>query len=156
MSKPEEIKGEPGATQAPSASDLRATIAERELGKMKAQAEKEAAAKAAEKAIADRFMNEGLDEAMMEGFRRRIRAAVERGDLEVLLGEFPSTFTTDGGRAINNLDPDWPSTLQGKALDVYRAWKERLQPQGYRLYARIENFPGGIPGNVGMYLSWKE
>lgn len=156
MSNPKDPADGAGAMKAPSASDLRAAITEREFDKMKAEAEKGAAAKAAEKAIVDRFMTEALDEKQIEGFRRRVRAAVERGDLDVLLGEFPSTLTTDSGRAINNLDPDWPATLQGKALEVYKIWKERLQPQGYRLYARIENFPGGMPGDVGIYLSWKE
>jgi hypothetical protein len=145
-----------GVARAPSAAELRASITEHEIDKMKSDAARADAARAAEKAMVDRFMNEALDEKQIEGLRRRVRAAVERGDLEVLLGEFPSTLTTDGGRAINNLESDWPSTLQGKALQVYQIWKERLQPQGYRLYGRIESFPGGMPGNVGIYLSWKE
>lgn len=139
-----------------TAADLRAQIAEREGDKAAETMKLNDAAARAQKALVDRFMHELLSEKEIEALRNRIRAAVERGDLEVLLGEFPSSLCSDHGRAINNLERDWPETLQGKARQVYELWRDRLRDRGFRLHARIENFPGGMPGNVGMYLSWKE
>ena len=67
---------------------------------------------------------------------------------------FPSELCTDGGRAINNADPDWPKTLVGFAERAYEFFKTELQPQGYKLRAEILDFPGGKPGEVGITLSW--
>jgi hypothetical protein len=44
--------------------------------------------------------------------------------------------------------------LQGKAREMYDAFKSRIQPQGYKLEAMIINFPGGILGDVGFILNW--
>ena len=63
--------------------------------------------------------------------------------MEALVYSFPSDLCTDGGRAINKAEPDWPETLQGKAREMSEAFKARGQPQGYRLKAMIINFPGG-------------
>ena len=48
----------------------------------------------------------------------------------------------------------WPETLQGKAKELYDRYTEVARPQGYRLKAMIINFPGGLPGDVGFFLSW--
>ena len=74
--------------------------------------------------------------------------------MEAMVYSFPSDLCTDGGRAINNSDPDWPDTLQGKAKEMYDTFKARIQPQGYKLKAMIINFPGGVPGDVGFFLNW--
>ena len=86
--------------------------------------------------------------------RRLVKIAVEKGQMEAMVYSFPSDLCTDGGRAINNSDPNWPETLQGKAKEMYDAFKARIQPQGYKLKAMIINFPGGIPGDVGFFLNW--
>jgi len=70
--------------------------------------------------------------------------------------QFPAKLCTDKGRAINNGEPDWPETLQGKAKSFYDFFLERGRPQGFRLKAQILNFPGGMPGDVGLIVSWGE
>jgi multidrug efflux pump subunit AcrA (membrane-fusion protein) len=152
MARASEQSSEPPFT----AADLRARIAERQGDKAAEKMRLNAAAAQAQKELVDHFMNAVLTEKEIEALRNRVRAAVERGELEVQLGEFPAALCSDGGRAINNLEKDWPETLQGKARQVYELWRERLREKGYRLHARVENFPGGMPGNVGVYLSWKE
>jgi hypothetical protein len=57
---------------------------------------------------------------------------------------------------INVPDPDWPSSLRGKAADLYERWQDELKPRGFGLSARILEFPGGFPGDVGMTLVWGE
>jgi hypothetical protein len=79
---------------------------------------------------------------------------VEQGKTEALVYSFPSTLCSDSGRAINNALPEWPDTLQGKARELFERYEQNLKPAGYRLKAMIINFPGGVPGDVGFYLSW--
>lgn len=83
------------------------------------------------------------------------RKAAQRGAKEYLLLRFPSDLCTDDSRAINNPPNDtWPKTLRGKALDIYQRWLETLHPQGFGLTASVLDFPGGLPGDVGLFLRW--
>jgi hypothetical protein len=86
--------------------------------------------------------------------RRLVMNAVESGKLEAMVYSFPSDLCTDSGRAINSNDPDWPNTLQGKAREFFERYQTFGKPQGYKLKAMIINFPGGVPGDVGFFLSW--
>ena len=58
------------------------------------------------------------------------------------------------GRRINNMEPDWPQSLEGFAKKAYEYFMTELKPLGFKLSAQILDYPGGIPGNVGLYLSW--
>ena len=68
---------------------------------------------------------------------------------------FPSKLCTDSGRAINNGEPDWPVTLQGKARSLCDLFGERGRPQGFKMKAFMLDLPGDLPGRVGLILSWK-
>ena len=37
---------------------------------------------------------------------------------------------------------------------VYDFWKENLKAGGFKFGARIINYPGGKPGDVGLFFSW--
>lgn len=114
-----------------------------------------------------------LTDERVEAVQRRIRAAFERGENELMFATFPSEFCTDGGRAIQNVgappinkptdeeakrlkdaDPEWLATLPRGARPVYEYWKAAMKPAGFQLTVRIINFPGGKPGEVGMFFSW--
>ena len=82
------------------------------------------------------------------------RAAAEHGQKEYQLLRFPSQLCSDGGRAINVPDPDWPATLRGEAAEVYLRWSHDLKPHGFHLAARIMDFPAGLPRDVGLFLVW--
>lgn len=84
----------------------------------------------------------------------KTRAAAERGEKEVLVMRFPSALCSDRGRAINNAEADWPTTLTGRPRQAYEFWKEHLQPAKYKLRAMIVEWPGGLPGDVAFFLSW--
>jgi hypothetical protein len=86
--------------------------------------------------------------------RRLVMNAVKDGKLEALVYSFPSSLCSDSGRAINSGDPDWPATLLGKAKQFYERFQEIGKPQGFKMKAMIINFPGGVPGDVGFFLSW--
>lgn len=83
-----------------------------------------------------------------------VRRAAERGEHEVLALQFPSTYCNDRGRAINNLEADWPKSLEGFAKNAYAFFEKELRPHGYKLRAQILDYPGGMPGDVGLFLSW--
>jgi hypothetical protein len=143
-------------TKAPpiSADQLRMTILQKEMEK----AEQEQKAREAEqKKLADftaDFLHEHVTEDEIAMVRRLVMNAVKDGKLEALVYSFPSDLCTDSGRAINNNDPRWPETLQGKAREFYERYQEFGRPQGYRLKAMVINFPGGVPGDIGFFLNW--
>ncbi len=86
----------------------------------------------------------------------RAREAAEHGQKEFMLLRFPSELCSDGGRAINVPLPEWPDTLRGEAAELYLRWERDLKPSGFKLSARILDFPGGKPGDAGLFLGWNE
>ncbi|MDR6955359.1 hypothetical protein J2X65_004739 [Ancylobacter sp. 3268] len=84
----------------------------------------------------------------------KLRAAAERGDTEIMVMRFPNLLCTDHGRAINNTLQGWPDTLTGRPRQAYELWRDRLKPAGYGLKAMIVDWPNGMPGDVGFFLSW--
>jgi CBS domain-containing protein len=84
----------------------------------------------------------------------RARAAAAAGLTDHMLIRFPAQLCTDGGRAINAPDPRWTETLRGEPADVFRRWRNELQPRGFRLAAQIIDFPGGVPGDAALFLIW--
>ena len=84
-----------------------------------------------------------------------IERAVRNGKTEVQIIRFPNDICTDRGRAINQGERGWESTLTGLPKELYGAWAKYFQPRGYKLRAEIVSFPDGRPGDVGMTLSWE-
>jgi hypothetical protein len=110
--------------------------------------------------LTDEIAQSGLD---------RIKRAFERGETELMITAFPSSFCTDDGRAIINAgappisrptgetasdEPEWLSTVPAGVHQVYQYWRDNLRPGGFHFSARIINFPGGKPGDVGLFFSW--
>jgi hypothetical protein len=132
----------------------------RDLAEAHADARR-AALKAEE--IARRTAREAQVAAMREerldddGWRIRLERALEaaaRGEKEFLLLRFPSELCEDGGRMINAPDPEWPTSLRGPAADVHARWHDELRSRGFGLTARVLEFPGGFPGDAGLFLTW--
>ena len=73
-----------------------------------------------------------------------------------MLLHFASKLCSDRGRAINGMEPTWPATLRGEAAELYLRWEHELKPNGFHLAARLLDFPGGMPGDVGLFLVWGE
>jgi CBS domain-containing protein len=84
----------------------------------------------------------------------RAREAAARGETSAPALVFPCALCTDGGRAINLPDPDWPATLRGKAADFFLRWDKELRPLGFALTARLVSFPDGFPGDAELSLAW--
>jgi len=92
-----------------------------------------------------------------EGIQRAIRIierAARNGLTEVQVFRFPNLLCTDRGRAINQQEAGWEKTLPGVPREIYELWARHFRERGYKLRVQIIDFPGGMPGDVGMTLSW--
>lgn len=83
-----------------------------------------------------------------------IQRAVRNGLTEVQVYRFPRSLCTDNGRAINQQEPGWEKTLTGIALEIYQLWSDYLQPRGYRIAYQIVDFPGVLPGDISIVITW--
>ncbi|MDA8230214.1 MAG: hypothetical protein M0006_02625 [Magnetospirillum sp.] len=138
-----------------SAHDLEGMVAQYEREKRQKE-EQALSAKDIEKRNRIALMSQRRD-VTPEGVLRsidRLRAVARQGAKEMEILRFPSELCTDSGRAINNSEPDWPRTLVGVPAQLYEIWRDHLRPRGFHLKAEIVEFPGGKPGDVGMFLSW--
>ena len=100
------------------------------------------------------FMEREIRPDVRQRLSEAVRRAAERGEREVLVLRFSSEWCTDKGRAINNFERDWPESLSGFAKRAFDYYQKELKPHGYKLRAQILDFPGGMPGDVGIFLSW--
>jgi hypothetical protein len=93
-------------------------------------------------------------QGVMKPLLLKLRKAAERGETDLMVMRFPNELCTDKGRAINNAEAGWFETLTGRPRQAYELWRDQLQPAGYRLSASIVDWPSGLPGDVGFFLSW--
>jgi hypothetical protein len=141
----------------PTAKDLMKKLALAESEKT-AQLMRERTAAEAEKQALVEQMTKPSGVSDEEGIRRGaaiIQRAVNAGLTEVEVYRFPNTLCTDNGRAINQQEPGWENTLTGVPKEIYQLWHKHFRPRGYRLRVQIVDWPGGMPGDVGMSLSWQ-
>ena len=140
----------------PSARDVMAKIALEEVGDAEKQARARAEAEAEKKALIDHLSKpSGIsdEEAIRRGMKI-IERAVKNRLTEVEVFRFPNQLCTDKGRAINQQESGWEKTLMGHPKEIYALWEKYLRPRGYKLKAQVVEFPGGIPGDIGITLSW--
>jgi len=140
----------------PKAADCRRRIAEVEAEKASDFLRKQSAAEAEKKALLDKLSKPSgvTDEERMKRAAIIIKRAVDNGLTQVLVGRFPNRLCTDHGRAINQQEAGWEDTLTGLPRELFLFWQKYLQPRGYRIKLEIVDFPGGMPGDVGITLSW--
>jgi hypothetical protein len=140
----------------PTATDLQKKLALAESEKAAESSRRDAAEQAEKKALLDHFSkpSEVSDEERMKRAAAIIQRAVNNGLTEVFVGRFPNQLCTDRGRAINQGEPGWEATLTGLPKELHAFWQKYLRPRGYKLKVQIVDFPGGMPGDIGMTLSW--
>ena len=121
-----------------------------ELRRMKEQEERQKAVMAQFHAPPDR-----TPEQLMQLVMQLVTRAAERGETEVQVYRFPKELCTDNGRRINNSEPSWEDTLEGRPKAGYEFWRDHLRPLGFGLKAEVIEYPGGMPGDIGFFLTWK-
>jgi uncharacterized protein (DUF1778 family) len=139
-----------------SAGDFMTKLALAEAEEASKQAKKLAEAEAEKRALLDQLTKpSGLsDEEAIQRAVKIIERAVSNGLTEVQVHRFPNQLCTDHGRAINQQEAGWESTLTGVPKEIYELWAKYFRSRGYKLKVEILEFPGGIPGDVGMTLKW--
>ena len=140
----------------PRADDARLKVAEAEVAKAEERKRAAAAAEAEKKALIEQIQKpSGVSEE--EGIKRAaaiIERAIRNGLTEVQVYRFPNQLCTDRGRAINQAEPGWENTLTGLPKEMFQLWQTHLKPRGYKIRYQIVDFPGGMPGDIAVILSW--
>src|SRR3954449_6168862 len=140
----------------PSVKLLMQKIEVAEAEKAKEEIRRHKNEEAEKKALIDRLSKRsGLsDEEVMKKAALIIERAASNGLTEVQVYRFPNSLCTDHGRAINQQEPGWETTLTGIPMEIYQLWDRHFRGRGYRLKTEIVEFPGGMPGDVAMTLQW--
>jgi hypothetical protein len=129
------------------ADDIEMAKAKKTLEHMKREEEEKAG-------LREIFMSREIHPDAKTRINAAVQRAAEQGNRQILVVEFPASFCNDQGRRINNLESDWPDSLEGFAKKAYVYFQQELKPLGFKLTAQILDYPGGMPGRVGLYLSW--
>ena len=142
-----------------SADDLRSYMQEIEKAKLSKEfSAMDRADKAREELI--KTLSQPLDltpetlHEIAESLQTQMRVAAQSGQTEIMVMRFPNVLCTDKGRAINNAEEGWPDTLTGRPRQAYELWRDYLRQGHYKLKAMIVDWPNGMPGDVGFFLSW--
>jgi len=141
----------------PSAKEVMQQIALAEAEEVKKQARAQAETEAEKKALIEHLRKSSgtSDEEAIRRGLEIINRAIKNRLTEVELIRFPNELCTDKGRAINQQEPGWENTLTGEPKEIYQFWDKYFRPRGYKLRVQIVDFPGGLPGDVGMTVSWR-
>jgi hypothetical protein len=140
----------------PNAKKIQQEAALKEAEKAQEYAARAAAAEAEKRALIDRLSKPSgkSEEEKIQLASTVIQRAVRNGMTEVLVYRFPNTLCTDKGRAINQQEPGWEKTLAGIPKEIFQLWTDYLKPRGYRIQYQILEFPGGVPGDIGITIAW--
>lgn len=140
----------------PTAKEILKQSALKEAEKAEQYAKQLAAADAEKRALIEELTKpSGLsEEEKVKRASTVIQRAVRNGLKEVQVYRFPNIICTDRGRAINQMEPGWEKTLTGIPKEIFQLWQDYLQPRGYKIAYQIIDFPGGVPGDIGITLSW--
>jgi len=138
-----------------SASAIWADIAAKKQAALaEIQAQKEAADIERAK-LREAFEKREIQPEALQRIATLIRHAVEAGEKEAMVLRFPSEWLPDQGRSITSHDPEWRAKLSGFPKRAHDFFVKELQPRGFQLKAQIIDWPNGMPGDVGWFLTWK-
>ncbi|HVJ41807.1 MAG TPA: hypothetical protein VM639_09925 [Dongiaceae bacterium] len=135
-------------------TELKAVTEQAEMAKAKELLERMSRQESTQKDLKEAFMDRDVHPQVMERVNAAIRHAAEQGLHEIQVLSFPASYCNDKGRRINNLEADWPDSLEGFAKRAHEFFLKELQPLGYKARAQVLDYPHGMPGEVGLFLSW--
>jgi hypothetical protein len=135
-------------------NDLKEISAEAEAAKMDEEREfkRKKEKRAAE--LREAFLARDVLPDAIDRVNNAVRIAAEQGHHQIQVVTFPVKYCNDGGRSINNFDPEWPKSLEGYAKKAFLFYEKELRPLGYKVSAEVISFPDGIPGEAALYLKW--
>ena len=134
--------------------ELRKAQDERDMAAAREAMEKLRRTEEEQQALHEAFLNRKIGPEAIERFNAAVKKAAEQGQHEIMIGQFPASWCSDGGRRINNNLEDWPESLEGIAKQVYEYHVKNLAPLGYKMRVEVLNYPGGVPGDIGIFFRW--
>jgi hypothetical protein len=134
--------------------DLKKIADDAEMATIQAHLSSQKKAEDEQAQLREAFMTREIHPQVGERLNAAVKRAAESGRHEIQIFTFPASFCNDQGRRINNMEADWPASLEGFARKAYDYFEEKLKPLGYRMRVQILNYPGGMPGEVGVFLGW--
>jgi hypothetical protein len=140
----------------PSAKQIRQDAALKEAEKAEQYARLAAAAEAEKRALIERLNRPSgkSEEEKIQLASTIIQRAVRNGLTEVQVYRFPNSLCTDKGRAIIQQEPGWEQTLTGIPKEIFQLWADYLKPREYRISYQVIEYPGGVPGDIAITISW--
>ena len=140
-----------------SAADIRRRMAECEAAKAAEEVRRMREHEEKQKAVMEEFHKppDRTPEQLIQTVMQLVNHASESGHTEVQVYRFPNALCSDRGRRINNSEPEWEKTLEGRPKAAYEFWHDYLRPLGFQLKAEVLDYPGGMPGDIGFFLAWK-
>jgi hypothetical protein len=140
----------------PTAKEIQRQAALADAEKAEQYAQKLAVAEAEKRALVERLSKPSSlsEDEKIQLAANVIQRAVRNGLSEVQIYRFPNSLCTDRGRAINQREPGWEKTLTGIPREIYQLWSDYLKQRGYHILYQIVDFPGGMPGDISIVLSW--
>ena len=134
--------------------DLKKVSSDAEKKKAEEQLQRAKKHEEEQKQLHDMFMAKELPPNAGERVNNAVRRAAEQGLNKVQVITCPAAYCNDHGRRINNNEPDWPASLEGYAKKGYDYYEKELRPLGYKLHVEVLDYPGGMPGSIGFFISW--
>ncbi|WP_343685485.1 CBS domain-containing protein [Asticcacaulis sp.] len=144
----------PAALSVPAAASFRGLMNDYAQQKVLNRLEAKRRTLEARKVMVQDMIDTHVTDKMWAAMLHDAAEAASQGLKEHLLLRFPSDVCTDGGRAINQSEESWATTLQGEPAEVYLRWKAELEPRGFLLKARTLEYIDGFPGDIGLFLNW--
>jgi hypothetical protein len=134
--------------------DLRKISDDQDMAKAKKALERMKVEEDERASLREIFMSREIHPEAKTRINAAIQRAAQQGERQLMAVKFPASYCNDQGRRINNMEPDWPSSLEGFAKKAYEYYMAELKPLGFKLTAQILDYPGGMPGDIGLYLRW--
>src|SRR5271165_779790 len=147
---------QPAGADVFSAAEINRQMAQREAAKAADDVRHAKEQQDKKKALTDE-LHKPFDRSsnqLMQMVKQLVTHAAGHGQSEVKVYRFPNTMCSDRGRRINSSEPDWDTTLEGRAKFAYEFWHDHLRPLGFHLRAEVLEYPGGIPGDIGFIITW--
>ena len=146
----------PGGPGIFTAADIKRRMAEIEAAKAAEEMRRLQAQEEQQKAVMAEFQRPPARtaEQLLPLIMQLVSGAAERGQTEVQVYRFPNAMCTDRGRRINNSEPGWEQTLEGRPKALYEFWRDHLRPLDFGLKAEVVEYPGGMPGDIGFFITW--
>ena len=140
----------------PTAQEVMEKLALAEAEKASAALRKQSDTEAEKKMLLEKLTKPSgvSDDEALRRVGLIIERAVSNGLTEVQVYRFPNALCTDHGRAINQQEQGWETTLTGLPKEMFQFWERQLRPRGYKIKFQVADFSGGVPGDIGITLRW--